>query len=440
MRWIAGLGIVGLLLACAAPPSLAYETDEPWMTVKVHGIQLSDDDGSRLTPVDPEKVAEQVAYANVAYECAHIRFVMDPRRDITQLRSTVLNRMETTPDIDWQQLKSAAHEVCARYPGRLIILFRYGTGDEPVGGSFSWCDLMFVASCGSQGWGDRYWNLAHEIGHNFGLPHPHGGPEFKTVEEAEKYFIEHGKDPNVFEGDGFADTPPHPAIPSLYWSDDVNTVTLAGVEFTIPRGDITSYYFARDRSNNGPPLTPSQIRIVRWNLRLRSSAAMALPTNVGMPGALEAEALAVSSEHCTPTNQQMAGFGLGLWSGDAHLFVAGSRQGAHLVLEFTVPKAGLYRLSLGLTYAPDYGQVRALVDGKRVGNVFDAYGPMVTASGPVDFGSVELDKGKHRLKLEIVGKNQDATGYQAGLDCMSLTPLPWPTPTMSSSPSFTRPR
>jgi hypothetical protein len=396
----------------------------PWITVHLQAVQLADDDGARLTPLDPKKMQVEVDWANVAYKDAHVRFVWDASKDISRVNSTLLNTLEETATVKWPQIRAAGNKEAMRYPGKFVILFRFGTDKKtPVGGSFSWCDLLFVASCSSDGWGTRYWNLAHEMGHNLGLPHPHGGPEFKDVKEAEKYFIEHGRDPKVFDGDGLADTPPFPGIPSTYWDDDNNTITVEGVNFTIPRGNVPSYTFAKDKSKNGVPLTPMQIRRVRWFLELRSKNKMALPTNVGLGDVLEAEALkVVDHEGCNLVNQDMKEFDEGQWSANKQVFVADCKKGSSVSWSFDVGEKGRYELLLGLTHAMDYGQVQVYVDGKKVGKVFDTYGPSVVASGPVSFGRLNLSKGKHEFKLESVGKNMDSQGYCMGLDCLSLVP------------------
>lgn len=394
-----------------------------WHTVHLQSVQLSDDDGSRQTPLDPKVMQVQVDWANKAFASAGIRFVWDPAKDIAQMRSTKLNRMETDEKYTWKMLVADAGSVAAKYPNRLLLLHRYGTGKDPAGDSFSGGDLLFVASCGSNGWGDRYWNLAHEISHNLSLPHPHGGPEFAKVADAEKYFIENGKDPKVFDGDGLDDTPAFPAIPSTYWDDDHNTITVCGVDFTIPRGNVPSYTFARDQKKNGAPFSPMQIRRMRWMLDLREKAKMQLPSNKSIKQPVEAENLKVlATKDCDVSKQDMAGYNNPSWSSDAQAFI-GSKIGSEATWNFPVNEDGRYELVLGFTHAPDFGIVRVSIDGKRIGKDFDCWGPEVFASGPVKFGSRLLFKGNHKLKVVVVGKNPDSKGTSFGLDCVYLVPV-----------------
>ena len=411
-----------LLSALVFASSAAPASEMTWHTVHLQSVQLSDDDGSRQTPLDPAVMQIQVDWANKAFATAGIRFVWDSKKDIAQMRSTKLNRMETDEKYTWPMLVRDAAAVAAKYPNRLLLLHRYGTGKDPAGDSFSGGDLLFVASCGSNGWGDRYWNLAHEISHNLSLPHPHGGPEFANIAAAEKYFIENGKDPKIFDGDGLEDTPAFPAIPSTYW-DDHNTITVCGVDFTIPRGNVPSYTFARDQKKNGAPLSPMQTRRMRWILDLREKARMQLPKNKGILGALEAESLSVlKTKDCEVTNQDMSGYNNPLWSGDAQAFVA-SKIGSSVEWKISVDGNERFGLVLGFTHAPDFGIVRVYIDGKRIGKDFDCWGPEVLASGPVKIGSRYLFKGDHKLKLEVVGKNPDSKGTSFGLDCICLSPI-----------------
>jgi len=401
----------------------ASASEMKWHTVHLQAVQLSDDDGSRQTPLDPKLMQVEVDWANKAFASAGIRFVWDSKKDIAQMRSTKLNRMETDEKYTWKMLVGDAAKVASKYPNRLLILHRYGTGKDPAGDSFSGGDLLFVASCGSNGWGDRYWNLAHEISHNLSLPHPHGGPEFANVAAAEKYFIENGKDPKVFDGDGMDDTPPFPAIPSTYWDDDHNTITVCGVDFTIPRGNVPSYTFARDQKKNGAPLSPMQIRRMRWMLNLREKARMQLPTNKAINARFEAEELKVlATKDCDVTKQDMSIYNNPLWSENAQAFVS-AKIGSSVEWNISAGEDGRYEILCGFTYAPDFGTVRVSIDGKQIGKDFDCWGPEVLVSGPVKFGSRYLFKGNHKLKVVVVGKNQDSKGTSFGLDCLSLTKL-----------------
>jgi len=120
--------------------------------------------------------------------------------------------------------------------------------------------------------------------------------------------------------------------------------------------------------------------------------------------------------------QGMGGWGGQSWSGGSQLFFRPREKGAYVTLELAVPADGRYTLAVYYTQAGDYGIVQLSVDGKAVGKPFDGFNNGVIPSGKVDYGVVELKAGKHPLKFELVGKNEDATGYYVGIDCVTALP------------------
>jgi hypothetical protein len=217
-------------------------------TIPVHAIRVSDDDGSRLTPISPVQVKAWVDYANGVFAPAGVRFRFDPRADgpdWTELKHTAINSMAGGADANWRESARAANAEAAGRPGKLVVFLRHGPGKNPTGGGFSWIDYNFVVAPG-------YWNtfvpsgqnqglLAHEFGHFLGLAHTFG-PEFKTVKEAEEFLLTKGRDPKVFDGDGFSDTPPDPFIVELNGKLPAKSLMLANVPFTPDRGNIMSYW------------------------------------------------------------------------------------------------------------------------------------------------------------------------------------------------------
>jgi len=120
--------------------------------------------------------------------------------------------------------------------------------------------------------------------------------------------------------------------------------------------------------------------------------------------------------------QDMGHFAAGKWSGDSHLFFTPPAKGASVTVELNVPKAGRYDLAVYYTKAIDYGIVQLSLDGKTLGEPFDGFNQGVIPSGKVSYGTVELTEGKHPLKFEVIGKNPAATGFYAGIDCLTLAP------------------
>jgi len=135
----------------------------------------------------------------------------------------------------------------------------------------------------------------------------------------------------------------------------------------------------------------------------------------------EAEALPVlAKERCDCNPQDMGELGGGLmWSQRKQLFCGAQKDGS-VTLGFAVRQNGRYRLRVLATAAPDYGVVRAALDGKRLEPDFDLYSGRVSPAGSLELGTHEFAAGQHRLRFTAVGKNGTATGYFFGLDAIDL--------------------
>jgi hypothetical protein len=138
-------------------------------------------------------------------------------------------------------------------------------------------------------------------------------------------------------------------------------------------------------------------------------------------GSLEGEDLKIlSSTAGNPQRQDMDGFGPN-WSGDAHLWWIDAKPGDKLDLSVPVQKTGAYRVKMQLTKAIDYGIVQLYLDGKKLGEPIDLYNDGVVATGVLNMGVHELDKGEHRLTVQITGANEKAVkSYMFGLDYLLL--------------------
>lgn len=53
---------------------------------------------------------------------------------------------------------------------------------------------------------------------------------------------------------------------------------------------------------------------------------------------------------------------------------------------------------------------------------FDGFAASTGRSANTSFGSARLEAGNHTIRFEIVGKNEDSTGYRMGIDTLALTP------------------
>lgn len=409
--------------ATAAWPRAQGEV--PMISMGVQAYLVSDDDGGRKTHITPAQVTSWVDKANEIYSSINVHFNFDESAgsdDWQEIQNTLINSMSGVDHPDWIAQRNAANGLAANTPDKMVVYFRWGPNQgSPTGGGFSWTDYDFIAMpgfydtgvCGQQNIGI----LAHEAGHYLGLAHTFS-PTFGTIAEAENYFISHGHDPAVFEGDGRDDTPPDPftgqtqCFPPAF-------INLDGVTLPLPRRNIMSYYYPVSE------ISDSQAWTLRTTLLLRSGQSL---TNL-LPGPAQApqegEDFNYSVTAGNSADQGMGGF-LGKWSGDAQAFWIDGDPGDQLSFNFNAPADGQYEVYAAFTAANDYGIFEHSINGQTAPPV-DLYSQIVLPTGPIALGVFDLSAGSNQWVAEITGRNPDAYDrYGYGLDYLMLIPIPGP--------------
>jgi hypothetical protein len=256
--------------------------------------------------------------------------------------------------------------------------------------------------------------FSHEVGHYFGLDHTFARG-FANIDEASKYLKDHGNDTSIFDGDRLSDTLPDPGL-GIAFNNGVTKVVLNGQDVPLPTGNIMSYM----NWDGHEWMSGQQAKRVRDFCRLRIEHKMVFPTNIGAVRPVEAESLELETRgEISAGPQNMAGFGFDWWSGDAQI-TGNGHPGGSIVLKFAIQEAGMKEVTAYLTHAPDYGKVDIALDGRKAGETFDGFAPLVMASGPVSLGKHQLSSGEHSIEFTLVGKNDESKGTLLGVDCLSF--------------------
>ncbi len=124
----------------------------------------------------------------------------------------------------------------------------------------------------------------------------------------------------------------------------------------------------------------------------------------------------------------------GKWSGDAHMFASNTTEGDWIEFRLPEQEPGHYALELFMTKAADYGIVAVAVNGIPL-LAFDLWaGRGVLPTGALKLGDVELGGSDDVLRLEVSGKNPDASPpfFQFGIDGIRLAEPAPPAPPASA--------
>lgn len=115
--------------------------------------------------------------------------------------------------------------------------------------------------------------------------------------------------------------------------------------------------------------------------------------------------------------QQMNTFGA-TWLMDDQLFVSTTNSGGELEFFLQSDEVRKDRLSLYVTKAPDYGDVRVSFEGSVLAE-FSLYAAGVERMR-IDLGEVSLSPTGGVLSLKVVGKSDRSKGYKMGVDSLAF--------------------
>lgn len=107
------------------------------------------------------------------------------------------------------------------------------------------------------------------------------------------------------------------------------------------------------------------------------------------------------------------------WEEDAHMVWWSAEDGDVIAMQFKSPQCVTNaNLELQLTQSANYGIVTLSVNrSKEV--TFDRYAPEIKEE-QLTMEDVSLKKGWNRIKVEVQGKNPEATDHVFGLDCLKV--------------------
>jgi putative heme-binding domain-containing protein len=171
-----------------------------------------------------------------------------------------------------------------------------------------------------------------------------------------------------------------------------------------------------------PPETLQQL-VAYLQTNASPASATGNSTAQSIPGALEGETLKILglTGKGQTSVQGMGSYRNSVWSAGQQLWWKGGKTGDALTLSVPVAATGRYKISAALTEAIDYGIASVKLNGQAVGpGPIDCYHEGVVSTGPLDWGTLQLEAGEAKLEITLTGLNAAAKGSMVGLDYVKM--------------------
>lgn len=176
----------------------------------------------------------------------------------------------------------------------------------------------------------------------------------------------------------------------------------------------TAYWYQAAGEVDAYPIVPIEERVGYWHL----------PEAKKVEGVIEGEEMKVLSVSKGSTAAQDLGMFGKNWSGDKQLWWTGAQIGDVLELGFKVDEEGEYKIEMQFTKAIDYGTFEMSIDNNDAFGKVDLFSADVTAFKTDAYDIGHLGKGRHKLKVKVVGSNELALkSYMFGLDYIKLVKI-----------------
>ncbi len=106
-----------------------------------------------------------------------------------------------------------------------------------------------------------------------------------------------------------------------------------------------------------------------------------------------------------------------------------TKVGEFVEKEFDVAEDGKYKIGINYILNDHNGIFQVEIDGVKIGKTVDGYSidPFDAyllcrnkAAGLKQLGELDLQKGKHKIKITVIGKNENSKNYYVLIDCVSV--------------------